>query len=499
MSEPSSTSLDNQIALLERRLGREKKAREMAEQLLAEKSREIYAANQMLKGALLESEQKRDELHFLLNTSDSLSLGSNSEHLLTNVTELTCTFLQAMWGISAVQLSSSAIFDVNTPICDRNKHWSNNAAFIEHINAHIHAQPATHDWHIIDVHDPVLFPSQLKMMYCSMPIDNGSVLLSCFLLQFEPNSAETLDALTIIQRQLKTFLLARKNGTAVTETQDNLDIIKEQLSRAKTQLMQSEKMASLGQLAAGIAHEINNPVGYIRSNMEVMVDHVNDMHQFINACKVYIEQHDLIPNTDYQALHKQYDVDYILEDSTDIVSANLEGVDRISEIVNGLKTFSHQGESDFSALSIEQIVSAALNVVKNEIKYLHNVDHLIPDDDIMVMGKLGQLQQVFVNLFVNAAQAMPDGGTIGIHYIVDAKQCQINVTDTGAGMDEITRKQLFNPFFTTKAVGEGTGLGLSITYSIIESHKGYIDVASQQGQGTCFTITLPLAPNKSDV
>ena len=373
------------------------------------------------------------------------------------------------------------------------KQWTNNAIFIEQINTLLAQQPVSSEWNIIDVNHSAIYPQTLKMMFCTKPIDEGSVLLSAFFLKQEPNSAETLDALTIIQRQVKTFLIARKNGTVITETKDNLNVITEQLSSAKSQLMQSEKMASIGQLAAGIAHEINNPVGYIRSNLEVLSSHVQDISAFMAATKDVIAEQKLINDERYIGLLKEYDMEYIIEDTDDIVTSNLEGVDRISEIVNGLKTFTHQGETDFSALSIGQIVSAALNVVKNEVKYKHDVQHILSDQDIYIFGKLGQLQQVFVNLFVNAAQAMPDGGSIKISYVLNNKSCQIMVSDTGSGMSETTQNQLFNPFYTTKAVGEGTGLGLSISYSIIEAHKGSIEVESAIGKGTTFVITLPLA------
>ena len=299
--------------------------------------------------------------------------------------------------------------------------------------------------------------------------------------------------MTIIQRQVRTFLIARKNGTVISETKDNLNIITQQLSSAKSQLMQSEKMASLGQLAAGIAHEINNPVGYIRSNLEVLSSHVQDINAFMAATKAVIAEQKLITDERFIGLVKEYDMEYIIEDTDDIVTSNIEGVDRISEIVNGLKTFSHQGETNFSALPIGQIVSAALNVVNNEVKYKHDVQHILSEQDIYIFGKLGQLQQVFVNIFVNAAQAMPDGGSIKIEYVLGSKSCQILVTDTGSGMSSTTQKQLFDPFYTTKPVGEGTGLGLSISYSIIESHKGTIEVESTEGVGTTFIITLPLA------
>lgn len=495
MSDVSLSSLNDKIALLERRITREKKAREVAEQLLAQKSRDIYVSNQMLKDALLESEQKHNELKFLLSTSGSLSLGANSENLLTNVTELTCHFLNAVWGLSQVQTASKPLFDVSTSICNHNKQWSQNPVFIETINDTLTAVPATNNWNIVDVDHVSIYPHALKMLYVAKEIDQNSVLLSVFLLKQAPKSAETFDALTIIQRQVKTFFIARKNGTVISETKDNLDVIQQQLTHAKSQLVQSEKMASLGQLAAGIAHEINNPISYIRSNLEVLSTHVIEMKVFLKESKDFILDNNIHNSDRFLNLIKQYDIEYLLQDTDEIVTSNLEGVERISDIIAGLKTFSHQGEADFRPLSIVDTVSAALKVVKNEVKYKHNVQHVMPDKDILVMGKLGQIQQVFVNLLVNAAQAMPDGGSIIIEYSMSRKECFIKVTDTGIGMSVDTQKQLFNPFYTTKPVGEGTGLGLSISYSILESHKGSIDVVSRLGKGSTFTVTLPLAFN----
>lgn len=486
MNNTSSSNLNDQIALLERRLAREKKSREMAEQLLAQKSREIYVANQSLKDALLESEQKRDELQFLLSTSGSLSFGVNNTNLLNNVTELTCSFLNAVWGLSEVQYTSKPKFNLSTRICDSNKQWGSNIAFIKKVNEMLALQPATKHWNMVEINHKSIYPYPLQMIYVSKQIDHDTILLSAFLLKHAPASTETFDALTIIQRQVKTFLIARKNGTLITETKDNLDVIQEQLTQAKNQLVQSEKMASLGQLAAGIAHEINNPIGYIRSNLEMLSNNMMTINTFINELSKE-------KSAEFLRCLTQYDIEYILDDTSDILTSNIEGVDRISEIVTGLKTFSHQGENDFKSFSIVDTVSTALHVVQNELKYKHHVEHNVNKDDLLVFGKFGQIQQVFVNLFVNAAHAMPDGGVVSISYQKVNDECHIKVKDNGCGMSIDTQTQLFNPFYTTKSVGQGTGLGLSISFSIMQSHKGDIKVESSLGEGTTFTVILPLA------
>lgn len=239
MNNTSLSNLNDQIALLERRLAREKKSREMAEQLLAQKSREIYVANQSLKNALLESEQKRDELQFLLSTSGSLSFGVNNTSLLNNVTELTCSFLNAVWGLSEVQYTSKPKFNLSTRICDSNKQWGSNISFIKKVNEMLALQPATAQWNMVEINHKSIYPYPLQMLYVSKQIDHDTILLSAFLLKHAPASTETFDALTIIQRQVKTFLIARKNGTLITETKDNLDVIQEQLTQAKNQLVQS--------------------------------------------------------------------------------------------------------------------------------------------------------------------------------------------------------------------------------------------------------------------
>jgi signal transduction histidine kinase len=250
-------------------------------------------------------------------------------------------------------------------------------------------------------------------------------------------------------------------------------------------------MASLGQLAAGVAHEINNPVGFVRSNLETLEQYLADIISFVTALEAQ--------DPSVKSLTDEFDIAFLLEDTQDIITTNLGGLDRISEIVQGLKSFSHQGDSEASRIDLVPVVQAALSVANNELKYKHTVVNQLPATPLAIMGKAGQLQQVFINLFVNASQAMADGGTLRITADISEGDIVIAVTDTGSGMSQETQQQLFNPFYTTKAVGEGTGLGLSISYSIVEAHYGKIWVKSTLGKGTTFFVSFPQAEPESNV
>lgn len=485
-----STTIDKQIALLERRLAREKSARLQAEELLVEKSREIYHSNIKLKETLAESERKRDELEFLLNSSSSISISENTENLLSHVTELSANFLHAEFAVASVQLNTAMQFDVHTPVYSSHKKWHSQKHIIQAINTVLAEHHFNNDWQVVPFNVAQSGLLDVELVIRKKVLDNESCLLSCFILSNKNYSDDTFNALTIIQRQLRTLLIARKTGQNMNAEQFDVSGIQEQLDKAKKMLMQSEKMTLLGQLSAGIAHEINNPVGFVRSNMEVLADYIQDINHFIVAQTQIVKNPDLM--REIENIKQQYDIDFILDDISDIVSSNLDGVDRISEIVQGLKTFSHQGDKQFSKVDLSEVIAGALLVAKNELKYKHTIVNDTENMDLLIMGKLGQLQQVFINLFVNAAQAMPDGGEIRIKATTKDDSVCITVSDTGCGMSESTKQQLFTPFYTTKPVGEGTGLGLSISIGIIEAHSGSIDVRSEINKGTTFTLSFPI-------
>jgi len=484
-----TSTIDKQIALLERRLAREKSARQQAEKLLIEKSREIYYSNIKLKETLTESERKRDELEFLLISSSSITENTESiEKLQSHVTELSANFLQAEYAVASVLPNETLQYDLNTPVYSNQK-WQTLRFVVDAINAVLVKHKFNNDWQILPFSIEHLGLLEVELVIRRKTLDEESCLLSCFVLSGKNYSHDTFNALTIIQRQLRTLLIARKTGQLNKGEQLDVSGFREQLDKAKNMLMQSEKMRLLGQLSAGIAHEINNPVGFVRSNMEILADYMEDINNFLVAHAQVVKSPDLI--REFENIKQQYNIDFILDDISDILSSNSEGVNRISEIVQGLNTFSHQGGTQFAKVDLVEVVSRALLVAQNELKYKHIITNQIKDLHLPISGKLGQLQQVFINLFINAAQAMPDGGELTIKAVKKADSICITVADNGCGMNEATKQQLFAPFYTTKPVGKGTGLGLSISIGIIEAHSATIDVDSQLNKGTIFTLTFP--------
>ena len=297
-------------------------------------------------------------------------------------------------------------------------------------------------------------------------------------------------------------------GKAIDQLQrknDELEQVLMELKATQAQILQSEKMASIGQLAAGVAHEINNPTGFVSSNLNVLAGYDTDIKSLIEQYRAIVS--DLKPGAATSAnegrssiseqlsyiaeLEKEVDIDFILSDTPNLIKESQEGTDRIKKIVIGLKDFAHPGEHKLNYADINKNMESTLNVVWNELKYKARV--------VKEYGELPQVKcysqqinQVFVNLLVNAAQAIAKEGEIKIATKALDGKVEIKISDTGKGIPEENLSKIFDPFFTTKEVGKGTGLGLNVAYNIIEKHKGTIDVESTVGVGTTFTIRLPL-------
>ena len=269
-----------------------------------------------------------------------------------------------------------------------------------------------------------------------------------------------------------------------------------ELKQTQAQLLQSEKMATIGQLAAGVAHEINNPVGFVLGNTTVVSEYIDSllqldafvMNRLLPHCNDQVSQ-------SYLTLREEHDIDYVGEDALGLIDDSLGGLNRIKDIVANLKVVSHRGPQQPQACDINDTIEQALKLVLNEIKYKMEIrQHLTSLPTIQAHP--AELQQVWINLFVNAAHACQEEGILEISTavcILEAKQwIAIYIKDNGSGMDETTKRRLFDPFYTTKPVGVGTGLGLSVSFGIIEHHQGKITVESSPGKGSTFTILLPL-------
>jgi two-component system NtrC family sensor kinase len=265
------------------------------------------------------------------------------------------------------------------------------------------------------------------------------------------------------------------------------------------QLVQSEKLASLGQLAAGVAHEINNPIGFISSNLGTLDGYFQKLLTMLDA---YYSAEQVLAGSQtalqLEHMREQIELEYLREDVPLLIKESKEGINRVGQIVRDLKDFSRiDNNQEWQWANLQQGIESTLNIVASELKYKADVvkDYqALPEIECLP----SQINQVIMNLVVNAAQAMgPERGTITLRTGTQGETAWIEIADTGSGIAPDTLQKIFDPFFTTKPVGQGTGLGLSLSYGIVKKHGGDISVSSELGSGTTFRVQLPLRQNRA--
>lgn len=265
---------------------------------------------------------------------------------------------------------------------------------------------------------------------------------------------------------------------------------KQQLQRLQAQIVQNEKMASIGQLAAGIAHELNNPVGFLYGNLDLLEACVSDLARLVKA----YEQVVLSPEDAESIAAEKREIGFerTMSDLDSIIADCREGAVRVRDIVQNLRTFSRLDEAELKRTDIHEGIDSTVRILS---RYF-SVGNIRLDRDYgeipAIEAYSAKLNQVWMNLLSNAAQAIgASGGTVTVKTRHDGGRVSVSITDTGCGIDPSVMGRIFDPFFTTKSVGEGTGLGLSISFGIIEDHGGSIDVSSEPGCGTTLTVHLP--------
>jgi two-component system NtrC family sensor kinase len=288
---------------------------------------------------------------------------------------------------------------------------------------------------------------------------------------------------------------------ALTELNNQLEKQLAERQSLEAQLVHVQKMESLGELAAGVAHEINNPVAFITSNLGTMTEYIGTLKRLLECYEVMAAKVSATvePSPELQALFQEIaeislaeDLPFIKRDIDNLLMESLDGTDRVKEIVQGLKSFARGDTDEIHEADLNECLETSLKIVWNELKYKCRVEKRL--------GRLpripchpGQLNQVFMNLLVNAAQAIAEHGDIFLETLLEEGEwIVINIRDNGHGISKEHLSTIFDPFFTTKPVGKGTGLGLSISYGIIRKHNGIIQVESTPGQGSTFTIRLPI-------
>lgn len=286
---------------------------------------------------------------------------------------------------------------------------------------------------------------------------------------------------------------AKAEEAAIQRTIE-LERLNDELQLAQQQLVQSEKLASIGQLAAGVAHEINNPIGYVHSNIGTLRKYIAQVFEMLAVCEAACA-----PGATPQqcaavtATREAIELDFLKEDIPVLIQESTEGISRVKKIVQDLKDFSHADtHQEWQWACLHDGIESTINIVASEVKYKADVVcefGTLPDIECLPT----QLNQVFMNLLVNAAHAMGEArGTITIRTGTEGDSVWLEFSDTGSGIPMEIQGKIFDPFFTTKPIGKGTGLGLSLAYGIIHKHNGSITLDSAPGRGTTFRIVLPI-------
>lgn len=307
-----------------------------------------------------------------------------------------------------------------------------------------------------------------------------------------------MDYKAAYERQKKAREIAENNlenkSRELFESNQSLVQAYNRLKDQKAQLLHQEKLASIGQLAAGVAHEINNPTGFVKSNLRTMVSYAQSFTKIVESYEDLINDTsngDIEIKSKVKKIRRKNDLDFIMEDMFDLLEESLEGTERIEDIVMGLKNFARPDQDEKQLFSLNECIESTLKLVNNEVKYKADIEldlGEIPE----IEGKPGAISQVILNLVVNAADAIPEHGNIFIATAVDKKEIKMSIRDNGSGIPQEILTKIYDPFFTTKEVGKGTGLGLAISHGIIQKHGGRLTVESKEGEGTEFTIALPI-------
>lgn len=492
--------LEKKVEVLERSILRERKARKKAEELLELRSQEIYLSNQELEAQNIEAKLKQMQLSFLTGLSADIwsaeSVNNVVQIFLRRAGEFLdkayCVFFQIEQDANS-DLSKKGLIFYNSPSTETTIQ-TQLTGIVDHFNLKqivTIIEQGNSESQLIEMTE--LVDEESALNYCFLvPLFNinKSRGIACFIFHKEQEidvyKLQTMES----SRSMLTVAIQRK--LAAISLQNRYKELKqtyEKLDDTQKQLVQSERMASIGQLAAGVAHEINNPIGFIVSNQETLDEYVETISQLLSLNLGMIQNPDDIKQhlIKLKQFWQDEDIDFIREDLSQLLNASQNGLKRVQEIVSGLKSFSHADTKAFEPINLNECLEDSIQLVWNELKYdCEIVKDFCPSP--IVNGNSGQLQQVFVNMLVNAKQAMDKGGKIEICTKRKNDLIELSIADSGSGISKENVEKLFTPFFTTKAVGVGTGLGLSISYGILQDHDATIEVDSELDKGTTFVL-----------
>ena len=318
---------------------------------------------------------------------------------------------------------------------------------------------------------------------------NGTTLL----MELSVSEMQLVDDTRMLIGIMRDISDRKRNEEALTLSHIQLQEAHNKLQETHQQLLQSEKMAAIGQLAAGVAHEINNPIGYVSSNMGTLQNYISSLTTLLDDYEKleFMVDEDNHALKHIQARKDNLDISFLRRDIFELLAESKDGISRVKGIVQDLKDFSHIDENEWQQADLHKGLNSTLNIVNNEIRYHTKVIKEYGDIPLIECMP-SQLNQVFMNLLVNAAHSITEQGTITIRTGTTDDHVWIKFSDTGSGIQSSHLQRIFDPFYTTKPVGKGTGLGLSLSYGIIKKHGGKIEVNSEVNKGTTFCILLPI-------
>ena len=296
-----------------------------------------------------------------------------------------------------------------------------------------------------------------------------------------------------VTAQASYFRAQQKLSEALKKEHEAQRKLIRKLDTAQSQLIQAEKMASTGQLAAGIAHEINNPIGFVNANLNTLDQYASHLLAICDGVKGQIELFNDELKEQIDALFESNHYDLLKDDITELIAESAEGLTRVKDIVENLKNFSLETAEGMQTVDICAICNQLITLISAQYsapKYKIECEQ----EKVEVMGNPGPLKQALMNIVINAAQAIDDKGFIKLTVIDAADSVIIKILDSGCGIPTKHLKRVFEPFFTTKPEGQGQGLGLSVAYTAIEQHQGEISISSKEAKGTVVEITIPKAP-----
>lgn len=499
MTDSSKEELQEELEVYQRALQRERQARNIAEAELETFSRKVYQSEQLLLEQTQQVQNKQQHLSFLTSVAEDNWLSDSVEELIDNYMQRSCHFLTsttaAFFQIES-DLSITRLQVAHAPMIEGGGIDLDQVS-VEKLLAAIDLAKLKQDFiskNKACTFDLKEYGSEHELWMFLLPVFHSSGAkfnkMSCMSFFYELQDNIDLLKFETMEASHSTFSVAlerKKAEAALKQRLTELQSTNEELQNMQQQLIESEKLASLGLLSAGIAHEINNPVGFVLSNMSSMEEYISDINYALAPLQQALPEQTKLEQ--YQQRAKQVDLEFLLQDSQAILTSSATGLDRVKDIVADLNSFARMDSDELVEINVNEPINSALNILHNELKYAHQVE-LELEPELIILGNEGQLQQVFINFFINAKHAMPDGGILRVSAKRRAQRVIVTITDQGCGIKPSDIKEIFTPFFTTKAQGQGTGLGLSISYSILQRHHAKIEVQSELNKGTEFQLSF---------